>query len=176
MTYAGELVALRAREPEDAELLHAWQSDPEVMRWWDRVYPPLPADLLAELIAAAPTPSFEHPSFVVVDRATGAAIGWCGLHHASPTHRHAELAVFVGSAEHRGRGYGTDATRTLCRFAFERMNLARVTLTVFPENAAARAVYAKVGFVEEGVQRRAFWKDGAWHDLVHMAIFRDALR
>ena len=34
----------------------------------------------------------------------------------------------------------------------------------------------RVGFVEEGVQRRAFWKRGAWHDLVHLAVFRDTLR
>lgn len=176
MTVHGELVSLRAREPEDAPYLHLWQSDPEVMRWWDRVYPPLPPDLLAQRIAEAPPPSFEHPSFLVADRATGEPIGWCGLHHPSATHRHAELAVMIGSASHRGRGYGTDTTRTLCRFAFDRMNLHRVTLTVFPGNAAARHVYAKLGFVEEGVRRRAFWKDGAWHDLVHMALLRDALR
>ena len=176
MTYAGELVALRAREPGDAELMHAWQSDAETMTWWDRVYPPLPAEVLAQRFAAAPPPSFSEPSFMVTDRATGTAIGWCGLHRPSPEHRHAELAVLIGDKSYRGRGYGADATRTLCRFAFERMNLARVTLTVFPGNTTARRVYERLGFVEEGVQRRAFWKRGEWHDLVHMALFPDQFR
>lgn len=172
----GDHVALRAREPEDAPFLHAWQSDPDTMRWWDRVYPPLPPEQLAERIRAAGTPSFDEPSFTVTDLATGAPIGWCGLHHVSGLHRNAELAVMIGDASDRGRGYGTDAVRTLCRFAFDRMNLVRVTLTVFPGNDGARRVYDRLGFVVEGVQRRAFWKRGEWHDLVHMAVSRDTLR
>ncbi|HWL38343.1 MAG TPA: GNAT family protein [Frankiaceae bacterium] len=175
MTYAGDLVALRAREPEDAPYLHAWQSDPETMRWWDRVYPPLPPELLAQRLASAPTPSYTEPSFILLDRATGTPIGWCGLHAVSARHRHAELAVFVGDAAYRGKGYGIDAVRTLCRFGFERMNLARVSLTVFPHNPAVRT-YERAGFAHEGLQRRAFWKRGEWHDLLHMAVFPDTLR
>ena len=170
----GDLVALRPREPEDAPFLHAWQSDPETMRW-DRIYPVLPVEALAERIVAAGPPSFDVPSFLVTDRATATPIGWCGLHHASGLHRDAELAVMIGDASYRGRGYGTDTVRTLCRFAFDRMNLVRVTLTVFPGNDGARRVYERLGFVAEGVQRRAFWKRGEWHDLVHMAVFRETL-
>ena len=176
MTYAGDLVALRAREPEDAALMHAWQSDPDTMRWWDRVYPPLPVEALAQRLAAAPTPSFAEPSFIVVDRGTGPAIGWCGLHDVSPQHRHAELAVFVGDQSYLGRGYGTDAVRTLCRLAFRRMNLTRVTLSVFPGNAAAIGTYERLGFVREGVRRKAFWKRGEWHDLISMALFSEDFR
>lgn len=173
---AGELVGLRAREPEDAPLFHAWNSDPDTMRWWDRIYPPLAVALQAERLRTAPSPSYDEPSFTIVDLATGAAIGWCGLHHVSADHRHAELGVMVGDAGYRGRGYGADATRTLCRFAFDRMNLARVTLVIFPGNTGARRTYEHVGFVTEGVQRRAHWKRGEWHDLVHMAVFPETLR
>lgn len=176
MSIDGTLVALRAREPEDAAAYHAWHSDAETMRWWDRVYPPIPPEAQAERLRAVPSPSFDEPSFTVTDRATGTAIGWCGLHRVSPVHRHAELGVLIGDPAYRGGGYGTDATRTLCRFAFARMSLARVTLTVFPGNAGARRVYDRLGFVEEGVQRRAFWKRGEWHDLVHMAVFPETLR
>lgn len=172
----GELVALRAREPEDAAAYHAWHSDAETMRWWDRVYPPLPVDLQEERLRSVPSPSYAEPSFTITDRARGTAIGWCGLHHVSEVHRHAELGVLLGDPAYRGRGYGADATRTLCRFAFTRMNLARVTLVVFPENTGARRVYERVGFAVEGVQRNAHWKRGAWHDLVHMAVFPETLR
>lgn len=169
------LVVLRAREPEDAELLVSWFADAETMRWWDRVYPPLPAETMAARIAAAPVMSFADPSFMLVLPGTGEVIGWGGLHSPSPEHRHASLGVLLAPAW-RGRGYGAAATRALCRFAFDRMNLERVSLVVFPSNVAARRTYERVGFVEEGVQRRAFWKRGEYHDLVHMAVFRDTLR
>ncbi|HEX8004311.1 MAG TPA: GNAT family protein [Mycobacteriales bacterium] len=166
-------VVLRAREPADAALLASWFGDAETMRWWDRVYPPLPAEVMAERIAAEPPVGFGSLSFMV--DAGRETVGWGGLHHPSPEHRHCGLGVLVGPG-HRGRGHGEAATRALCRFAFDRMNLVRVSLTVFPGNDVARRVYERVGFVEEGVQRRAFWKRGEWHDLVHMAAFPDTLR
>jgi ribosomal-protein-alanine N-acetyltransferase len=42
--------------------------------------------------------------------------------------------------------------------------LHRVEATVRPENAASRAVLAKVGFREEGLLRRYLDVDGAWRD------------
>lgn len=168
-------VTLRAREPSDAGLLVSWFGDAETMRWWDRVYPPLPEEAMAARIAAAPIMSFGDVSFMVCDAGSGEAVGWGGLHEPSPEHRHCSLGVLIGPG-HRGRGYGEAATRALCRFAFDRMNLVRVSLTVFPGNEVARRVYERVGFVDEGVQRRAFWKRGEWHDLVHMAVFRETLR
>lgn len=173
MTYDGALVGLRAREPEDAERFVAWNADVEAMLWWDRTYPPVPAEVLAARIAAAPAPSFAEQSYSIVALEDGTHIGWCGLFGVSAEHRHAELGVLIGDPAYRGRGYGTDAVRTLVRLAFERMNLVRVTLTVFPENVAARRAYERCGFAEEGVQRRAAWKRGEWHDLVHMAVLRD---
>ncbi len=167
------LVRLRAREPEDAAAIQRWQSDPETMRWWDRTYPPPPVEWYEARIAGSPAPSFTEHAYAIVALDTGDLVGAGGLFHVSPEHRHAELAVMIGEASYRGRGYGTDAVRALCRLAFDRMNLVRVSLTVFPENVAARRAYERVGFVEEGVQRQAMWKRGAWHDLVHMALLRD---
>lgn len=35
---------------------------------------------------------------------------------------------------------------------------------------AVRRAYERVGFVEEGLQHRAFYKRGTWYDLLHMAL------
>ena len=59
-----------------------------------------------------------------------------------------------------GAGFGTDTMRTLCRFGFDEMNLHRIHLYVFTENAPAIAIYRKIGFVEEAVVRHAFYKRG----------------
>ena len=48
--------------------------------------------------------------------------------------------------------------------------LHRVEATVRPENAASRAVLAKVGFREEGLLRRYLEVDGAWRDHLLVAI------
>jgi ribosomal-protein-alanine N-acetyltransferase len=48
--------------------------------------------------------------------------------------------------------------------SFGPVRLHRVEATVRPENAASRAVLAKVGFREEGLLRRYLQVDGGWRD------------
>ena len=66
----------------------------------------------------------------------------------------AELQVnkIAIAGEQRGRGYGRLLMRRLIRLA-EQTDCRRVTLEVRPGNASARALYARLGFVEVG--RRA---------------------
>jgi RimJ/RimL family protein N-acetyltransferase len=78
----------------------------------------------------------------------------------------------IGEKEYWSKGYGTDAIRTLMRFAFERMNLNRVELSTFDFNERAQACYRKCGFVEEGRRREDRYIDGEYHDLIVMGILR----
>ena len=59
---------------------------------------------------------------------------------------------------------------------FGAVRLHRVEATVRPENAASRAVLAKVGFREEGLLRRYLEVDGAWRDHLLVAITAEEVR
>jgi RimJ/RimL family protein N-acetyltransferase len=48
----------------------------------------------------------------------------------------------------------------------------RIFLEVFDFNERAAAVYEKVGFVREGVQREALLWAGEFHDAITMSILR----
>ena len=123
------------------------------------------------------TPSDEPEARGIFEWVTGRTAQPCGLFHtASPENRCAELGIALVKPGVAGRGYGTDATRTLCRFGFDEMNLHRIELLVFAQNTAARRVYEKVGFAVEAVARQAHWGDGRWYDDVHMALLEGELR
>ena len=62
--------------------------------------------------------------------------------------------------EGRDRGLGTEAVRLLCAYAFDVVELDRLTLEVFEFNPRARRVYDKVGFVPTGVRPDALVFDG----------------
>ncbi|MBE0610648.1 MAG: GNAT family N-acetyltransferase, partial [Dehalococcoidia bacterium] len=70
----------------------------------------------------------------------------------------------------------TDTMRTVCRFGFEMMNLHRIQLEVYANNARARHVYEKVGFVLEGCRRQALYKFGRYHDVLVMSLLEGELR
>lgn len=160
----GERVTLRARRASDADDAARWYADPETTRWlldWSRY------DVPAEPVA------FGDVRLTI--EADGNAIGTAGLLGASPEHRRAMAFLVVGDAAYRGRGYGADTLRALCRFGFESMNLAKVELEVLAANAAAVRLYERLGFVREVHRRRALWLHGAWHDEYLMGLFAEEL-
>jgi RimJ/RimL family protein N-acetyltransferase len=80
-----------------------------------------------------------------------------------------EIGMFV-AAEWRGRGVGTALVAAAIDWAKAR-GLHKLTLSVFPHNEAAIALYQKFGFVEEGLHpkhmRRA---SGELWDLLDMGL------
>ncbi len=100
-------------------------------------------------------------------------IGNCGLHDLDWKNRKAVFGIFIGDKNYWGKGYGTDATRTLVRFAFEQLDLNRVQLEVYDFNPRAQRAYEKAGFRRDGILRQGLYRDGAFHDIYLMSILRE---
>jgi RimJ/RimL family protein N-acetyltransferase len=173
MFVLGKSVLLRAMEPADAEALWRWNHDPDVMRWMDADYPQT-QDRVRTWLRERPRNDYGDVLFGV--EAGGTLIGLVRLHGAEPETGCADLDVYLGEKDHWGRGHGTDAVRTACRYGFEKMRLHKVSLTVVAEHEAARHVYRSVGFVEEGRLRQVFRRDGRWHDKITMGLLEGELR
>ena len=80
-----------------------------------------------------------------------------------------EIGMMV-AADRRGRGVGTALVAAAVDWARER-GLHKLSLGVFPQNAAAIALYRKAGFVEEGRRvRHIRRKSGEQWDLIEMGL------
>ncbi|MGV0744887.1 GNAT family N-acetyltransferase [Mycolicibacterium sp. XJ870] len=88
--------------------------------------------------------------------------------------RSAWIGYWVASAR-TGGGIATAALALGLDHCFSGVQLHRVEATVRPENAASRAVLARVGFREEGLLRRYLEVDGAWRDHLLVAITLEEL-
>ncbi|MEU5026775.1 GNAT family N-acetyltransferase [Streptomyces milbemycinicus] len=171
----GELVRLRPMEPEDAEALWRWNHDPEVMRWMSDGYAQ-PLSHVRKRLEERPRNAYGEVLYGVEVLADTKLIGLVRLRDAEPETGRAELDIYIGEKEYWGRGYATDAMRTMCRYGFDKMRLHKITLTVVTENLAAHRVYQKIGFVDEGRLRQEFRRDGRWYDMFTMGLLEGELR
>ena len=103
----------------------------------------------------------------------GEVVGMADLHaHGRPRRRHAgEIGVAVSPA-HSRQGIGSALIRTLVELADNWLDLRRLELTVYADNAAAVRLYEKHGFEVEGRLREYAFTDGAYLDALYMARVR----
>ena len=171
--FEGTLVRLRAREPADAIRHARWLNDIEVTRWIRVGYPQSRVGQQRRS-NVEPTPSHTRAA-LAIETLDGLHIGNCSLSTRDPANREALLGILIGEPAYRDGGYGTDAMRLLCRFGFDQMNVERIELTVYGDNARAIRVYEKVGFRHEARRRQAHFVDGRYEDVLVMGLIRGEL-
>ena len=87
-------------------------------------------------------------------------------------HRTATIGYGLSKASHRGKGYGTDALLTILAFAFDELDLHRISANTAEYNTASSRVLEKCGFVQEGCCRQAIYCGGKRHDRITYGLLR----
>jgi RimJ/RimL family protein N-acetyltransferase len=108
-----------------------------------------------------------HPFLVADDGTT--VVGWCDVVPVPrPIFAHVGTLGMGLLPAYRGRGLGT-ALMTAALEASRACGLERVELGVFADNERAQRLYARMGFVVEGVQAKRAKIDGRYRDEILMA-------
>ncbi|MFE0020098.1 GNAT family N-acetyltransferase [Amycolatopsis sp. NPDC059021] len=172
---SGKLVRLRPLEPSDAESLYRWNSDPDIGRWMVNSHP-LSLAQFRKRCEERKENSYDNVVLGIETLAEGKFIGIIDLRDAEPEIGNADLDLYIGEKDHWGKGYATDAMRVMCAYGFNSMRLHLISLRVVAENEAARHVYRKVGFHEDGRHREAFrGDDGKRYDMILMSLINGEL-
>ena len=97
-------------------------------------------------------------------------VGQLGLYAGSnPRRRHVGDIGMGVRDDWQGRGVGTALLGAALDLADRWLQLHRIELQVYADNAAGIALYTRHGFVEEGRHRDFAYRDGAFVDAVSMA-------
>jgi RimJ/RimL family protein N-acetyltransferase len=174
--FRGDLVQLVKEEPEIAAKAFArWERDSEYMRLMDDEPVHMRSQKLYEQKMGELEGKMKESFFLfhVKTLSEDRLIGFVNLFLESKFHREAWVGIGLGEKESWGKGYGTDAMRLALRYAFQELNMFRVSLDVFEYNSRAFRSYQKAGFILEGRSRQSICRDGKRHDLLFMGILRD---
>lgn len=158
-------VKVRAGTPADIE--GAWRCVDVVAR--ERAYISFLEGPLLEQSRSFWTALIEkgHPFLVVADGE--AVVGWCDVEPVSrPIFTHVGILGMGLLPPYRGRGVGAELMAAALE-ASRACGLEKVELGVFADNERAQRLYAKMGFVVEGLRSKRAKMDGCYRDEVLMA-------
>ncbi len=150
----GKLVNLRAPEMADLERDTAWANDPAVTRFHGLRYQQSQIGEESWLRGHCERPQSYSGALFAIETKNGRHIGNIELHGGSAEDRRATLGVMIGERACWSQGYGTDAVRTLLRFAFDEMNLNKISLKTFDFNQRAQGLLPEVRFRAGGPAAR----------------------
>jgi len=104
----------------------------------------------------------------------GNLVAMGGLTNIDYTTRKAEFYIFVNPSRQR-EGIGTEATKLLCQYGFEVLNLHKIYLFTNNSNLGGRRTYEKVGFKLEGVHRDEMITNDKFDNRLYYGLLADEL-
>lgn len=155
---------------KDQALYYRWINDPEVRRYL-KICRPMSFKAEGEWIDSAGTRSGSIG--FTIETLDGQPIGVMGFDKIDWKDRRATTGSFIGEAEYRGKGYGTDAKMALLKYAFEDLNLHKVCSGALAFNGRSVAYSQKCGYRIEGREKRHIFREGEYHDHILLAVFRN---
>lgn len=159
-------VTIRASEPADSDAIADLLQLPNVRFGTLR----LPYRSREEVRRFLETPDENRTSIVAV--LDGRVVGQAGLLRYKGRRSHAAGLGIVVHDDFHGRGVGSALLAALIDAADKWLNITRIELTVYTDNASAIRLYKKFGFEVEGTRRADAFRDGVFVDLLALARVR----
>ena len=163
-------VTLRRARPEDAGFLAELVAGDEVRPF---LGPRTASDreaVLAEIERSQSEPQLFGRFVIEVD---GEAAGGMGFHCGNEPSRIARMERLAVHPRFRGGKVADEAARLCQRLLVSELGYHRLELEIYAFNTRAAAHAERVGFVREGVKRKAYLHDGAWQDAVLYALLAE---
>lgn len=93
----------------------------------------------------------------------GTPVGFIAMMSVDYEKNSVHLGFVIVDSSKRNSGFGKQMVNQAVKYAFEILNMSRVTLKVFDNNPSAHKCYQNVGFVDEKYLEKVFpYKDEMW--------------
>jgi len=170
-------LVLREITLEDADAIHAYAANPDVVRYmvWGPNTLEQTRKFCAERVATRRDPNRTSYELAINVKPGTVTVGAIGLRIKSVENREAELG-YVLHPVYWGKGYVTEAAQCMLEFGFEQLKMHRIYAFAAPDNAASLRVLARLQLIREGTLRENVRVKQGYRDSVLCAILSDDWR
>lgn len=165
-TLQGNLVNLRALEPEDLLFLKEIENDEKN---WEisNTQTPFSLFLLKNYIENSHLDIYttKQLRLVIEKSSTKEAIGLIDLFDFNPQHHRAGIGIII-KPDFQNNGYANQSLQLLIRYAFKHLNIHQLFANVIVDNLNSLRLFEKNNFVKIGVKKDWIFSNNSYKDEV----------
>ena len=146
LTLRGELVYLRALEPEDLDFIFEVENNEE---FWEVSATSVPFSryILRQYLENSHKDIFEVKQLrLTICNLAGESLGFIDIFDFDPKNRRAALGILIANRENRNKGYGTETLQLICAYCFTHLGLHQVYANVGEDNTTSKILFEKANF------------------------------
>ncbi len=166
----GERIYLRQVRLSDVnETYHRWMNDTEVTQFTESRFSANTIEALREYVTRM-VGDKDNLFLAIALKENDRHIGNIKLGSINWIHRFGDIGILIGEKDCWGKGYATEAIRVLTRYAFKKLNLHRLVAGCYATNIASAKAFLKVGWQQEGVQKKQYLVEDSYVDTIILGI------
>jgi UDP-4-amino-4,6-dideoxy-N-acetyl-beta-L-altrosamine N-acetyltransferase len=159
---------LRPLTADDLEMVRAWRNSDAVAQYMYTATPVSAEQQQAWFARISADASKEY--WIIQNQ--GRPVGVANLYDVNPAFKSCYWAFYLGETDLRGSGLGAKVEMAVLDYVFEERKLNKLLCEVFVSNDKVIAMHEKFGFRRESYFRQHIYKDGAFHDVVGLAMLQ----
>lgn len=155
------LRSLTEVDASDAYL--AWMNDAQTNQYLESRFQKLERSDLARFIVSC-NEAANSLLLAIMLHADGRHIGNIKLGPIDAHHLFADIGLLIGDRRDWGQGYAREAIAAVAEYAFDRLQLHKLTAGCYASNVDSRKAFEACGFSVEGVRRAQYRSGDRWED------------
>lgn len=166
-------LVLRAMEPQDIDLLYAWENNMDLWKLGNHRIPFSRFDLEQYVLSSDKDPYTHKQVRFMIDlldqEKQKRTIGNADLFDFDPANQRAGIGILI-VAEERNKGYAHRALEQLIHYAFQVLNLHQLYANVLTSNTISIELFKKSNFKTIGLKKDWNLFHGQWEDEIMLQL------
>ena len=148
-----------------------WMNDPEVNEYLETRFSLQTHETISSYVREIEEDA-NTVFMAIVLKSINTHIGNIKIGPINPFHHFADLSLIIGEKTHWAQGYGSEAIGLAVEYAFDVLNLHKLSAGFYAGNIGSIKAFKKNGFVEEGLRKKHRFFQNRYVDEVSMGKIR----
>ena len=169
-------IFLRRAEREDLDTIVAWMEDPDFLHflYGDPARSPRQVrERIVQMLGRSAGSAMAEGIYLIADSPADGPLGLVALQNISWRNRACSIDLYIGHKKLRGRMASAVAAFRAIEYAFDELNLHRISAFIYSFNRPSWRLMERVGATRELVLRDHIVRDGQFHEMYCYGLLRD---